>query len=78
VVSVRTDPFRWDTEFMTSSTSPGSEIVLYQTEDGQSCISVRLELDPAATVKQYLTVQTEGGRKVERGLDHYERDSNDH
>jgi len=86
----------------------GSEIVLYQTEDGQSRISVRLEgetvwltqvqiaelfqttkqnislhiknifeeaeLDPAATVKQYLTVQTEGGREVRRGLDHYNLD----
>jgi len=28
---------------MTSSTSPGSEIVLYQTEDGRSRISVRLD-----------------------------------
>ena len=88
--------------------STGSEIVLYQTEDGQSRISVRLEgetvwltqvqiaelfqttkqnislhiknifeeaeLDPAATVKQYLTVQTEGGREVRRGLDHYNLD----
>ena len=87
---------------------PGSGIVLYQTEDGQSRVSVRLEggtvwltqvqiaelfqttkqnislhiknifeeaeLDPAATVKQYLTVQTEGGREVRRGLDHYNLD----
>jgi len=29
------------------------------------------ELDPAATVKQYLTVQTEGSRRVERSVDHY-------
>ncbi len=86
----------------------GGEIVLYQTEDGQSRISVRLEgetvwltqaqlaelfqttkqnislhikniieeaeLDPSATVKQYLTVQTEGAREVRRGLDHYNLD----
>jgi hypothetical protein len=86
-------------------TQVGSEIVLYQTEDGQSRIAVRLEgdtvwltqvqmadlfqttkqnislhiknifdeeeLDPAATVKQYLTVQNEGGRQIRRGLDHY-------
>jgi hypothetical protein len=89
-------------------TPAGSEIVLYQTEDGQSHITVRLEgetvwltqvqmadlfqttkqnislhiknifeeaeLDPAATVKQYLTVQSEGGRQVRRGLDHYNLD----
>ncbi|MEX1229170.1 MAG: RhuM family protein [Planctomycetaceae bacterium] len=29
------------------------------------------ELDPAATVKQYLTVQTEGNRQVRRAIDHY-------
>jgi hypothetical protein len=29
------------------------------------------ELDPAATVKQYLIVQTEGSRRVERSVDHY-------
>ena len=28
------------------------------------------ELDPAATVKQYLTVQIEGARQVRRALDH--------
>jgi len=32
------------------------------------------ELDPAATVKQYLTVQTEGNRQVRRALDHYNLD----
>src|SRR5262245_33513414 len=29
------------------------------------------ELDPAATVKSYLTVQTEGARQVRRALEHY-------
>lgn len=33
------------------------------------------ELDPAATVKQYLTVQTEGNRKVRRAIDHYNLDA---
>jgi hypothetical protein len=32
------------------------------------------ELDPAATVKQHLTVQTEGGREVRRAVDHYNLD----
>lgn len=85
-----------------------SEIVLYQTEDGESRIQVRLEketvwltqnemaelyqttkqnislhiqsiledgeLSKDATVKQYLTVQTEGKRKVRRSLDYYNLD----
>jgi hypothetical protein len=33
------------------------------------------ELDPAATVKQYLTVQTEGQRQVRRAIDHYNLDA---
>lgn len=33
------------------------------------------ELDPAATVKQYLTVQTEGSRQVRRAIDHYNLDA---
>lgn len=32
------------------------------------------ELDPAATVNQYLTVQMEGKRQVRRALDHYNLD----
>jgi len=32
------------------------------------------EVEPSATVKQYLTVQTEGGREVRRALDHYNLD----
>lgn len=32
------------------------------------------ELDPSATVKQYLTVQTEGNRQVRRAIDHYSLD----
>lgn len=34
-----------------------------------------LELRPEATVKQYLTVQTEGGRQVRRLIDHYSLDA---
>jgi hypothetical protein len=33
------------------------------------------ELVPAATVKQYLTVQTEGNRQVRRAIDHYNLDA---
>jgi hypothetical protein len=85
--------------------APSSEILLYQTEDGQSRIQVRLEagavwltqtmiaelfqttkqnishhiqnifeeseLSPEATVKQYLTVQSEGARQIRRSLDYY-------
>jgi hypothetical protein len=29
------------------------------------------ELAPEATIKQYLTVQTEGSRQVRRSIDHY-------
>lgn len=32
------------------------------------------EMDPSATVKQYLTVQTKGTRKVGRAFDHYNLD----
>ena len=32
------------------------------------------ELDPMATVKQYLTVQMEGNRQIRRALDHYNLD----
>jgi hypothetical protein len=34
-------------------------------------IFVEGEQDPAATVKQYLTVQTEGNRQVQRAIDYY-------
>lgn len=85
-----------------------SEIILYQTEDGQSRIQVRLEGDTVwlsqsgmvelyqttkqnmsfhiqniyeegelareATVKQYLTVQTEGKRKITRSREFYNLD----
>ena len=85
------------------------EFLLYQTEDGQTRIEVRMaedtiwlsqramanlfqatkqnvslhlqniyeegELRPAATVKQYLTVQTEGARRVSRVVDHYSLDA---
>lgn len=83
----------------------GSEILLYQTEDGLTRIDIRLEgetlwltqnqmaelfqsskqnislhlknvfsegeLPREATVKDYLTVQTEGGKPVNRRLEHY-------
>jgi len=85
-----------------------SEILLYQTEDGQTKIDVRLEeetvwlsqaqmvelfqttkqnislhikniyeegeLDEISTVKDYLTVQTEGKRKVQRNIAIYNLD----
>jgi len=85
-----------------------SEILLYQTEDGQTKIDVRLEeetvwlsqvqmvelfqttkqnvslhikniyeegeLDENSTVKDYLTVQTEGKREVQRNLKFYNLD----
>lgn len=85
-----------------------SEILLYQTEDGQTKIDVRLEeetvwlsqaqmvelfqttkqnislhikniyeegeLDEISTVKDYLTVQTEGKREVQRSLKFYNLD----
>ena len=31
------------------------------------------ELTPEATIKKYLTVQTEGSRQISRNLDHYNR-----
>jgi hypothetical protein len=85
--------------------SPGGEIILYQTEDGQSRIEVRLEdesvwltqaalaelfqttpqnitlhlknifdegeLDEGATCKEYLQVQPEGARQVQRSRKFY-------
>jgi len=84
------------------------EIVIYQTEGGETKIEVRLEgetlwlsqaglaelyqttkqnvslhianiyeegeLTPGATVKEYLTVQTEGGRQISRQVKHYNLD----
>ena len=83
----------------------GGEIILYQTEDGQTRIQCRFEdeaiwltqklmadlfqkdirtinehlqniyeegeLDPAATIRKFRIVQTEGARQVERLVDHY-------
>ena len=85
-----------------------NEISLYQTEDGQTKVEVRMEgetvwlslnqlaelfqttkqnislhikniyseaeLQEAATVKEYLTVQKEGNRSVKRALDYYNLD----
>jgi len=86
----------------------GSEIILYQSEDGRSRIEVRMEggtvwlsqrliadlyqvgvgtinhhikgiyedqeLSPGATIRSYRIVQTEGGRRVERLVEHYDLD----
>ncbi len=83
-------------------------LLLYQTEDGQTRVEVRFEggtlwlsqaqmvelfqttkqnislhinnifeeneLQPEATVKEYLTVQTEGKREVKRAIEHYNLD----
>jgi hypothetical protein len=85
-----------------------SEIILYQTEDGNTKVEVRMEgesvwltlnqlaelfqttkqnislhikniysegeLQEAATVKEYLTVQQEGNRSVKRSMDYYNLD----
>ncbi len=84
------------------------EFILYQTEDGQTRIEVRLshetiwlpqrliadlfqvsvktanehlvniyderELDPAATIRKFRIVRTEGNREVSRTVDHYNLD----
>jgi len=52
---------------------------LYQTTKQNISLHIKNifeegELDPAATVKQYLTVQPEGSREVRRALDHYNLD----
>jgi hypothetical protein len=88
-----------------SEPAPHSEIILYQTEDGQTRIQCRFEdenvwmtqalmaelfqttpqnitlhlraiyaegeLKEAATCKQYLQVRSEGGRRIQRSLRHY-------
>lgn len=85
-----------------------SEIIIYQTDGGQTKIDVRMEeetvwlsqaqmaelfqttkqnvslhinnafvageLEPSATVKEYLTVQSEGGRDVSRNIKYYNLD----
>jgi hypothetical protein len=89
-------------------TFDNSEIVIYQTDDGQTKIDVRMEeetvwlsqaqmaelfqttkqnvslhinnafaegeLEPSATVKEYLTVQNEGERSVSRNIKYYNLD----
>ena len=89
-------------------TFDSSEIIIYQTDDGQTRIDVRMEeetvwlsqaqmaelfqttkqnvslhinnafaegeLEPSATVKEYLTVQNEGGRDVSRNIKYYNLD----
>lgn len=85
-----------------------SEFLLYQTQDGQTRVQVRLlaetiwltqrqmaelfektvptinehirhafeegELEPAATIRKFRIVQTEGSRQVEREVEHYNLD----
>ena len=41
------------------------EILIYQSEEGSAKIQIRLENEDA-TCKDFLQVQTEGSRKVER------------
>ena len=94
---------------MAKESESKSEIVLYQTEDGETRIECRFvgetvslslnqmaelfqrdksviskhiknifdegELQPAATVAKFATVQTEGGRTVSREIDSYNLDS---
>ena len=89
-------------------TSPPSEILLYQSADGETRIDVRLvdetvwlslsqmadlfqrdksvisrhisnvyedgELDKASTVAEFATVQAEGGRRIQRAIEHYNLD----
>ena len=91
------------------SSGAGTELLLYQSEDGQTRIEVRLvgemlwltqsqmaelfqttpqnitihlkkiyeegELAERATCKQYLQVQSEAGRQVQRNLKHYNLDA---
>ena len=95
-------------ELTPEGSGDGSELLLYQTEDGQTRIQVRVlnetvwlsqaqmaelfqttkqnislhiknvfeegELMPESTVKEYLTVQIEGGRRVERPVLYYNLD----
>jgi hypothetical protein len=59
----------------------GGEILLYQTEDGQTRIDCRFEegtiwltqaqIAEAATCEDYLQVRQEGTREVSRNLCHY-------
>ena len=89
-------------------TFDNSEIIIYQADDGQTRIDVRMEeetvwlsqaqmaelfqttkqnvslhinnafaegeLEPSTTVKEYLTVQNEGGRDVSRNIKYYNLD----
>ena len=57
----------------------GQMVELFQTTKQNVSLHVQNifaegELDPGATVKEYLTVQTEGTRQVERALEHYSLD----
>lgn len=103
-------PDQWKVAIMTKGdiVPKGGQILIYQTEGGQTKIEVRLEgetlwlnqaalaklyqttkqnvslhiqnvydegeLSEDSTVKDYLTVQTEGGRKVSRQVKHYNLD----
>jgi hypothetical protein len=48
---------------MVTKMQPNSEILIYQTEDQED-----------STVKEYLTVQNEGNRQVQRNVTHYNLD----
>ncbi|MBI2842372.1 MAG: virulence RhuM family protein [Armatimonadetes bacterium] len=59
--------------------SQNQMVVLFQTSKPNISMHIRNvfeegELKPEATVKKYLTVQTEGNRRVERIIDHYNLD----
>jgi hypothetical protein len=94
---------------MPDNPAPSSELVLYQTEDGQTRIQCRFEnetiwltqaligelfhvsvptvnehlkgiyaeaeLQPRATIRKFRIVRTEGGRQVNRELEHYSLDA---
>lgn len=53
-----------------------NNIVIYQTDDGTTKIDVKLEdeLDINSTVKEFLTVQKEGNRMVNREIPYYNLD----
>ena len=96
------------TSLVSSNPDQPGEFLFYQTDDGQTRIEVRVEVETVwltqkqmaelfqttkqnvslhiqniyeegeltqtATVKEYLTVQTEGSRQVERSVEHYNLD----
>lgn len=57
------------------ATVSASDLILYRTEDGHSCVEVRLEdggeLAENRTFKDFLIVAREGAREVRRHVKHY-------